>query len=167
MIHILTTGGTIAGLDYENNQNLSKENSVQIDSFFKTANVAFEYSIKKVFSKDSRLIKDKDREVLAQMVQTSPHDKILITHGTFTMQETAEYLGKLRINKTIVLVGAFVLGFDKRTDGSFNLGFAISSLMHLTQGVFIAMNGKVFEWYDVYKNLDENKFQTLKVNRYV
>ncbi|TYP73564.1 asparaginase domain-containing protein [Aquimarina intermedia] len=162
MIHILTTGGTIAGLDYENNQNLNKENSVQIDSFFETANVAFEYVMEEVFSKDSRLIKDEDRELLAQVVQNSPYDKILITHGTFSMQETAEYLGNLKINKTIVLVGSFILGFDKRTDASFNLGFAISSLLYLTQGVFIAMNGKVFEWYDVYKNLDENKFQTLK-----
>lgn len=162
MIHILTTGGTIEGLDCENDGNLVNTSSVTIASFIKTANLTFDYTIEKAFHKDSRLITIEDRELLAQVIKSSTHEKILITHGTFTMQQTAEYLGKLNLNKTLVLVGAFVSGFEIDSDASFNLGFAVSSLLLLNKGVFIAMNGKVFEWHNVYKDHKENKFKTLK-----
>ena len=162
MIHIITTGGTIEGIDRDiaNSKNIKSE--VDINTFFRTANVSFEYSIDKAFDKDSRSINDDDRKLLAEMVQSSSIDNILITHGTYTMAMTAEYLGNLNLNKTIVLVGSFVLGSDQNTDAPFNLGYAIASLKFLSQGVYIAMNGKVFDWFNVYKNIEENKFKTLK-----
>ena len=91
-----------------------------IQGFLKAANIACNYTIEKAFQKDSRLITDQDRFDLAEITATSNFKYILITHGTFTMTNTAKYLGKLAIAKTIVLVGAFILGTERNTDAPFN-----------------------------------------------
>lgn len=75
------------------------------------------------------------------------------------MEDTAKYLGKLNLNKTIVLVGSFILGSSENTDAPFNLGYAISSLQFLKPGVYVAMNGTIFHWENVTKNLEANKFE--------
>lgn len=158
MIIILTTGGTIEGLDYVGDKEIKKTN-VSIADFLKTANVEFQYNIESVFKKDSRDINDDDRELLRLKIEETKTRKILITHGTFTMAATAKYLGKLNLEKIIVLVGSFILGSSEKTDAPFNLGYAISSLQFLNPGVYIAMNGKIFLWNNVSKNLETNKFE--------
>ena len=158
MITILTTGGTIEGLDYVGDKKIHKAN-VSIANFLKTANVEFQYNIESVFKKDSRDINDDDRERLRLKIEETKTRKILITHGTFTMAATAKYLGKLNLDKTIVLVGSFILGSSEKTDAPFNLGYAISSLQFLNPSVYIAMNGKIFLWNNVSKNLETNKFE--------
>ncbi|WP_298310177.1 asparaginase domain-containing protein [uncultured Aquimarina sp.] len=158
MIKILTTGGTIEGLDYVDESGITKSN-VSISDFLEAANVSIDYSIETAFKKDSRAIDDNDRNILVGKIRSSPATKILITHGTFTMEETARYIGKLNLNKTIVLVGSFLLGSSANTDAPFNLGYAISSLQFLKQGVYVAMNGQIFDWNNVYKNLETNKFE--------
>ncbi len=158
MIKILTTGGTIEGLDYVDESGITKSN-VSISDFLEAANVSIDYSIETAFKKDSRAIDDNDRNILVGKITSSPATKILITHGTFTMEETARYIGKLNLNKTIVLVGSFLLGSSANTDAPFNLGYAISSLQFLKQGVYVAMNGQIFDWNNVYKNLETNKFE--------
>ena len=80
------------------------------------------------------------------------------------MEDTAFYLGNKGLEKTIVLVGSFIIGNSKDTDASFNLGFAISSLQFLKPDVYIAMNGKIFHWKDVTKNTDTNKFMSKNKN---
>ncbi|WP_299623006.1 asparaginase domain-containing protein [uncultured Tenacibaculum sp.] len=158
MIKILTTGGTIEGLDYVDESGITNSN-VSISDFLEAANVSIDYSIETAFKKDSRAIDDNDRNILVSKITSSPATKILITHGTFTMEETARYIGKLNLNKTIVLVGSFLLGSSANTDAPFNLGYAISSLQFLKQGVYVAMNGQIFDWNNVYKNLETNKFE--------
>ena len=158
MIHILTTGGTIEGLDYVDDKGISQSN-VNIKDFLNAANIGLEYVIESVFKKDSRSITDVDRELLVNKIKATNAKNILITHGTFTMEETAKYIGKLNLNKTIVLVGSFILGSSSNTDAPFNLGYAISSVQLLKSGVYIAMNGQVFLWNNVLKNLDTNKFE--------
>jgi len=158
MIKILTTGGTIEGLDYVDESGITKSN-VSISDFLEAANVSIDYSIETAFKKDSRAIDDNDRNILVGKITSSPATKILITHGTFTMEETARYIGKLNLNKTIVLVGSFLLGSSANTDAPFNLGYAISSLQFLKQGVYVAMHGQMFDWNNVYKNLETNKFE--------
>lgn len=158
MLHILTTGGTIEGLDYVDETGITTSNAA-ITDFLKSANVDFQYTIESVFKKDSRAITENDRELLVHKIQESPATKILITHGTFTMEDTARYIGKLNLNKTIVLVGSFILASSADTDAPFNLGYAISSLQFLKPDVYIAMNGKIFHWNNVFKNLETNKFE--------
>ena len=159
MIYIITTGGTIEGLEYENEENKPHDVNVNIMEFFKTANVSIEYSIHNAFCKDSRFITQEDRKILAEKIKSTKEKKILITHGTLTMVETAKYLGKLNLDKTVVLVGSFVLGSEKNTDAPFNLGYAVCALQNLGNGVFIAMNGNTFSWKNVDKNMDLNRFE--------
>lgn len=158
MIYILTTGGTIEGLDNTDNKSV-KSSCTIIQDFLRSPNVEFAYTIESVFKKDSRDITDKDRELLARKIKKSNADKFLITHGTFTMENTAKYLGRLNLNVTIVLVGSFILGSSSNTDAPFNLGYAISSLQFLKPDVYITMNGQVFHWNNVFKNLETNKFE--------
>ena len=158
MIHILTTGGTIEGLDYVDGKGITQSN-VTIQGFLEKANVDFDYTIESVFKKDSRAITDEDRAQLICKIKESAATKILITHGTFTMEDTAKYIGKLNLNKTIVMVGSFILGSSAETDAPFNLGYALSSLQLLKPDVYIAMNGKIFNWNNVSKNLETNKFE--------
>lgn len=158
MITILTTGGTIEGLDYVGDKGINKTN-VSIADFLKRANVDLEYTIESVCKQDSRDINENDLKMLVSRIKESNATKILITHGTFTMENTAKYIGKLNLDKTIVLVGSFILGSSENTDAQFNLGYAISSIQFLKPDVYIAMNGKVFHWNNVSKNLETNKFE--------
>ncbi len=158
MIHIITTGGTIEGLDYVDKEGITKSN-IAVNDFLESANVDFKYTIESVFKKDSRAITDNDRKLLVRKIKKSNATKILITHGTFTMEDTAKYIGKCNLNKTIVLVGSFILGSSADTDAPFNLGYAISSLQLLKSDVYIAMNGQIFLWNNVSKNLETNKFE--------
>ena len=159
MIKIYTTGGTIGGLEYENAEDESGQQAIDISKFLETANITLEYKVVNLFDKDSRHITSADRQLLADNIIQSKETKILITHGTYTMAETARYLGKLNLKKTIVLVGAFILGSMYNTDAPFNIGYAIASLQHLDYGVYIVMNGKVFSWDNVIKNNDNNRFE--------
>jgi L-asparaginase len=157
MIKILTTGGTIEGLDYLDDMGITKSNVV-IEDFLNRANVDFEYDIESVFKKDSRAIDENDLNMLVSKIKETNATNILITHGTFTMEDTAKHIGKLNLGKTIVLVGSFILGSSENTDAPFNLGYAICSLKFLKPDVYIAMNGQVFHWNNVFKNLETNKF---------
>ncbi|QLG44738.1 asparaginase domain-containing protein [Costertonia aggregata] len=156
-IRFLTTGGTIAGLDYE----LKKKTQISIEDFFRSANVSFFYKIESAFEKDSRFISDADRDLLVDRIGLADENKIIVTHGTLTMVDTAKYIGKFNLKKTIVIVGSFVLGSSKDTDAPFNLGYAICSLQFLKPDVYVAMNGCIFHWNNVTKNLVTNKFEQL------
>lgn len=158
--HIISTGGTIEGLDYEN-LNHKQTTTVAITDILSNAGVTSKYTIEKILDKDSRFIDDTDRELMAEKIKSADSDKILLTHGTITMVETSRFLGKLKINKTIVLTGAFILGTKKDSDASFNLGFALSALDFLEPGVYIAMNGTIFNWGNVRKNNQHNRFETI------
>lgn len=159
MIRIITTGGTIEGLEYETEEDRPALMDSMIPKFLDTAKISFEYTLDKVFSKDSRFITSEDRKLIRDKINGAREEKILITHGTLTMVETAIYLGELNLNKTIVLVGSFVLGTLKNTDAPFNLGFALSALSNLGVGVYIAMHGTVFGWNEVVKNQELNRFE--------
>ncbi|HET8802997.1 MAG TPA: asparaginase domain-containing protein [Aequorivita sp.] len=160
MINILTAGGTIQGIDYERNGNNVKNFiNIPINDFLESANVSFKYIIENIIKKDSRFITLDDRKYLAEKIKACESEQILITHGTFTMEDTAKYLGNLNLNKTIVLVGSFILGSSENTDAPFNLGYAICSLQFLKPDVYVAMNGTIFHWKNVTKNLETNKFE--------
>lgn len=159
MIHIITTGGTIEGLEYETIESKNQESKISIEDFFRSANVSFSYSVESVLNKDSRSITDNDRKLLVEKIKATNAEKIVLTHGTFTMEDTAKYIGKLNLKKTIVLVGSFVLGTSNDTDAPFNLGYAICSVQFLRPDVYVAMNGTIFHWKNVTKNLETNKFE--------
>nr|WP_293296857.1 asparaginase domain-containing protein [Allomuricauda sp.] len=161
MINILSTGGTIEGYEYDHPEN--KQMDVKpIQAFLKSILKESEYTIEKVLDKDSRFITNDDRSLIASKIQSTSSPKILLTHGTITMVETAKYLGQQNLDETIVLTGAFILGTSPESDAAFNLGFAISALQFLENGVYVAMNGTVFPWHNVRKNTKDNRFESLK-----
>lgn len=142
------------------------ENSSGLKDFLtKMIRPQFETTFNVICFKDSRDVTDEIRMKLVRAIEDSPHKKFVITHGTYTMSETAEFLKKnLKSldDRTIVLTGSMIPlhGFSE-TDAPFNLGFAISGAMFHEPGIFLAMNGELFASGHVRKNLDEGKFEEI------
>ncbi|MFA6436616.1 MAG: asparaginase domain-containing protein [Candidatus Paceibacterota bacterium] len=166
-IHIIKMGGTIEFIDpaYDNiNKSLMKMDST-IDSYLKNIiKPHFTYNIENVCEKDSREIKPEDLEKLIKIIETSPHDNILITHGTFTMKDTAKFLeehfSKGEIKKKMILTGSMIpiVGFSV-SDAPFNLGYSISSFNNIESGVYLCVNGGIFKYGEVEKNIELLRFE--------
>jgi L-asparaginase len=110
---------------------------------------------------DSLEMKDSERSLILEQCIRAGEDRIVITHGTDTMVETAGTLGKAIRDKTIVLTGAMVPYKFGSSDGLFNLGSAVAFAQALPHGVYIAMNGKYFHWGNVRKNRKTGEFEEL------
>lgn len=108
---------------------------------------------------DSLEMTDKDRQVILEHCRKVKEDRILITHGTDTMEETAKVLGTALSDKTIVLTGAMIPYKFGSSDGLFNLGSALAFVQTLPPGVYIAMNGRYFHWDNVRKNRTTGEFE--------
>lgn len=118
-------------------------------------------SIETLMMKDSLDFEQEDRALIANACNVTNSSKILITHGTDTMTITAEYLIEKCKGKTIVLTGAMVPYKFGSSDGLFNLGSALAFVQVLKPGIYIAMNGKIFEAGKVKKNTDKGTFEAL------
>ena len=161
IIKLLTTGGTI---DCESVDEISKEYSFAesyIPKMVQQSRITVQVDVEHVMSKDSLLMTDVDRELILQKCISCNHDKIIITHGTDTLAETAVYLGEKVKNKTIVLVGAIIPYNKESSDALFNLGTAVASVQLLPYGVYISMNGRVFTWNNVKKNKELGIFEMI------
>ena len=122
------------------------------------ANVAVPVKLDLVCQKDSRVLTETDRKKILSACKNSKEDRIVITHGTYTMAETAAYLGKKIKNKTVVLTGSMVPFMEKGSDAMFNLGAAIIAVQLLKSGVYVLMNGRIFDWGNVRKDEKTKKF---------
>ena len=111
---------------------------------------------------DSLEMTDTDRMLIIENCIKAEEDKILITHGTDTITETAVMLADKIKNKTIVLTGAMIPYKFGSSDGLFNMGSALAFVQTLPHGVYIAMNGRYFHWDNVYKNKSTGMFEELK-----
>jgi L-asparaginase len=111
---------------------------------------------------DSLQMTETDRNNIAHNCIQASENKIIITHGTDTMVETAQVLAQKVRNKTVVLTGAMIPYKFGSSDGLFNLGSALSFVQTLPEGVYIAMNGKYFSWNNVRKNKELGEFVELK-----
>ncbi len=115
---------------------------------------------------DSLDMTSEDRERIAQECSNAPEERILITHGTDTMAITASVLSQKVKGKTIVITGAMVPYKFGSSDGMFNLGSALAFVQTLPHGVYVAMNGKVFEGDNVKKNKATGEFETINPKQY-
>ena len=111
---------------------------------------------------DSLEMTDEDRALIAYQCEQCEEDRIIITHGTDTMAHTAKMLAQKAINKTIVLTGAMIPIKFGSSDGLFNLGSALAFAQTLPCGVYVAMNGRYFNWDNVRKNRQTGVFEELK-----
>lgn len=157
-ITFIQTGGTI-DKDYPKT---TKGWAFEIDEpaverILEKLNPSFEYEILSAFKKDSLMIDENDRNQLLQLIKKIENDKIIITHGTDTMVETASFLSSIS-NKTIILTGAMKPERFYNSDASINLGVAIGAMNLLDHGVFIAMHGIVKSYENISRNLDNGKY---------
>ena len=156
-IKILCTGGTFDKIYYDALSDY-QIGEPQVGWILEQAGVNFSYEIESILKKDSLDITDQDREHIVAKVKAQSCNKIVITHGTDTMVKTAQTL-KTVTDKTIVLVGAMQPARFRDSDALYNVGFATSAVSILPSGIYIAMNGQLFDADEVKKNRDAGRFE--------
>ena len=159
-IKIFVTGGTFDKEYNEINGELYFKNT-HIQELLALGRSSIKVDITTLMMVDSLDMKIDDRELIAKECIKSDKDKIIITHGTDTMVDTAKVLAKQVFDKTIVLTGALIPYKFGSSDGLFNLGSALSFVQTLPLGIYIAMNGRHFTWDNCRKNKKTGKFEKL------
>jgi len=160
-IAIFSTVGTIDDIDIDSVTHQPRRTC--LPSAFKQARISKKITIKRkmLMKKDSREITDSDRELILMECKKCKEKNILITHGTFTLVDTAAYLGQKISNKIIVLTGSMIPLTQSKNDAEFNLGGAFIAVQLLPPGVYVVFNGMVFQWYALRKNIKNGYFERL------
>ncbi len=156
-ILILTTGGTIDKVYFDAKSDYQVGNTI-IGTLMDQAQVTHPYEVREVLQKDSLEFTDADRELIWDEIVKHDTTKVVITHGTDTMTETAQYLQDIP-DKTIVMTGSLAPARFQSSDAMFNVGMAIAAVQVLDYGVYLAMNGTVFNASEVIKNPETNSFE--------
>jgi L-asparaginase len=159
-IRILVTGGTF-DKSYDSISGELTFRTSHVRDILDQVRCKQETTLETVMLKDSLNFAPGDRETIVERCGECPEKRVLITHGTDTMVETAALAGSREMNKTVVLTGAMIPVTVINSDAQFNLGFAFCAVQALPSGVYIAMNGKIFTWDNVRKNTELGEFQTL------
>jgi L-asparaginase len=157
-IDIFCTGGTIDKV-YFDAKSEYQVGDPKVGLILEALPLNFSFEIHSVLRKDSLDMTDEDRERLKKAVESCKNDKILITHGTDTLTESAETLKEIT-GKTIVMFGAMEPAMYKTSDAEFNLGCAIGAVQSLPEGIYVAMSGRIFEAGKVKKNIQQGIFET-------
>ncbi|MEM8593827.1 MAG: asparaginase domain-containing protein [Pseudomonadota bacterium] len=158
-IHILATGGTIDKVYFDANSEYHI-GEPQVSNILESSNVTFEYSVTSLLKKDSLELTDDDRAAIRAHVESHASECIVITHGTDTMIQTAAALDGVA-NKTVVITGAMMPALFKDSDADFNIATATTAVQVLPHGVYIAMNGQLFDPKTSKKNLALQRYETL------
>jgi L-asparaginase len=156
-LEIFTTGGTIDKV-YFDAKSTFEVGEPQIVEVLREANLNLDYRVVSLMRKDSLQMDDADRALIRQAAQDATAGHIVITHGTDTMIATARALSGLP-GKTIVLTGAMQPARFRSTDAVFNIASAMMAAQILPEGVFIAMNGRIFDPFRTRKNVELNRFE--------
>ena len=156
MIDIFTTGGTIDKV-YFDALSEYQIGATALPDILSENNVFVAHRVTQLMRKDSLELTDADRVAIHDAVAASDADKILVTHGTDTMVQTARVLSDIS-GKTIVLTGAMQPATLRNSDAEFNVGFALAAVQTLPPGVYIAMNGEVFDPANVHKDRSAHRF---------
>jgi L-asparaginase len=159
-IRIFVTGGTFDKEYNELNGELYFKDT-HLHEMLRLGRSKLELEITTLMMMDSLDMNEQDRQTIAKACMDVSEKKILITHGTDTMPETAALLAALNKDKTIVLTGAMVPYKFGSSDGLFNLGSALAFVQTLPPGVYVAMNGKIFEAENVRKNKAKGEFESI------
>lgn len=158
-ITIVTTGGTIDKIYYDAKSDY-QIGEPQIGDILKNFHVAFDWDVMSLMRKDSLEMTEDDRRLIRDSIVQHPGNRFVVTHGTDTMVETARVLAEIS-GKVIVLTGALNPARFVDSDAVFNIGCAIAAAQTLNPGVFIAMNGRIWDPLKVRKNRSENRFEEL------
>jgi len=158
-IKIYTMGGTI-DKTYFDKKSVYQVGEPQIVTILEEMNVTVDYECESLIRKDSLDMTDEDRLLLYDKISTDSCGHIVITHGTDTMIESANMVLTIK-DKVIVFTGAIRPADFKSSDAAFNIGSALAAVQILPNGVYIAMNGRIFDPTKVRKNLEFNRFEEI------
>jgi L-asparaginase len=154
---IVTTGGTIDKIYFDDKSDY-QIGDPQIGRMLDELGVAFRFTVIPIIRKDSLHITPEDRELVRATVAAQAARHVLITHGTDSMVDTARVLSTIE-GKTIVLTGALSPARFRGSDAEFNIGCAVGAVQSLPAGVYIAMNGRIWDPSKVRKNVEANRFE--------
>jgi L-asparaginase len=154
---IVTTGGTIDKIYFDDKSSF-QVGAPQIGEILSAIGVAFTFDVIPIMRKDSLHITAEDRDLVRRTIEAQPARHVLVTHGTDTMVETARVLQGLP-GKVVVLTGALNPARFQGSDAVFNIGTAVGAVQSLPDGVYIAMNGRVWDPTRVRKNVAANRFE--------
>lgn len=160
-IRIFVTGGTF-DKEYDELGGKLYFKDTHVSEMLGLGRCRIDIQVETLMMIDSLEMKDSDRALILDRCRKATEDRIVISHGTDTMENTARVLGPALPGKTIVLTGAMVPYKFGSSDGLFNLGSALAFVQTLPEGVYIAMNGKVFPWDNVTKNKQTGEFKSLR-----
>jgi L-asparaginase len=159
-IRIFVTGGTFDKAYNELTGELFFKDS-HLPEMLKLGRCNLQVEVRTLMMIDSLQMTDDDRQIILQQCRNVPESRIVITHGTDTMVETAAVLARGIADKTVVLTGAMIPYKFGSSDGLFNLGSALAFAQTLPAGVYVAMNGRYFPWDRVRKNRRTGMFEEL------
>lgn len=159
-ILVITTGGTIDKVYFDAKSEF-EIGEPTVEHIFREVGVTVPFRLLALMRKDSLELTAEDRQQVRAAVENAQESQILITHGTDSMAETAETLQGV-VGKTVVLTGAMAPARFRVTDAVFNVGCAMAAVQCLPEGVYLAMNGRIFEAGKVKKNREAGCFEKLK-----
>ncbi|MEM7084348.1 MAG: asparaginase domain-containing protein [Pseudomonadota bacterium] len=162
-IHVLTTGGTIDKVYFDATSEF-EVGEPTAGLILRESRVTVDFTVTPLMRKDSLELTDDDRAEIVRAAMASNETQILITHGTDTMTDTAKALlasGIREQGKTVAITGALNPARFRSTDAIFNVGMAVAAVQSQPPGVYITMNGQVFEGDKVQKNLDKKAFESV------
>lgn len=157
---IITTGGTIDKIYFDAKSDY-QIGAPQIGDILAKLGVTFEFSISSILRKDSLELTEEDRHLIRSTIAAQPHRHVLVTHGTDSMVDTAHVLEGIP-GKVIVLTGALNPARFQGSDAVFNIGCAVGAVQALDNGVWITMNGRVWDPHHVRKNRKANRFEAVE-----
>lgn len=159
-VRILITGGTF-DKEYDEIKGKLFFDKTHIEELLKLGRCRLEVNITTLMLIDSLTMSNKERSYIKNSRKKVDEKQIVITHGTDTMTKTARVLAKEKLDKTIILTGAMIPYNFGSSDGLFNVGSALAFSQALPAGVYIAMNGKYFDWDSVKKNKETGVFEKI------
>jgi L-asparaginase len=152
-----TAGGTIDKIYFDAKSKYEVGESI-LEEILREGNATFDYENKVIMQKDSLDLTDADRDLIFDVINREPNRYIILTHGTDTMVTTAKKLNTIK-NKVIVLTGSMSPARFRSSDAGFNIACAITAVQTLNDGVYIAMNGRIFRPDNVRKNVEKGIFE--------
>jgi len=160
-IRLLITGGTF-DKEYDLLNGKLYFTDTHVDEILKRGRNTTDVSTRTLMMVDSLEMTDEDRELIVSQCIKCDEEKIIITHGTDTMVETALQIKAAQIDKTIIITGAMIPYTFGSSDGLYNMGSAMAFVQTLPHGVYIAMNGRYYQSDNVQKNRKTGYFEALK-----
>jgi len=157
-IRVFITGGTF-DKTYDEISGTLRFEDTHVHEMLQLGRCRLDLAVRTLMMVDSLDMTDADRRLILENCRSAAEERILVTHGTDTMTDTARVLGEAGLPKVIVLTGAMVPYAFGSSDGLFNLGSALSFVQALPHGVFVAMNGRCLPWDDVVKNRELGIFE--------